>query len=218
MSLLPLVLATRNPGKVRELAEPLAARGFAVQLPPPAMPDVEETGSSFEENALLKARAAAAFTGLPALADDSGLEVDALQGAPGVRSARYADDVPEARPDDDRAVRDARNNRKLLAALADPSLSRAARFRCCMALVRPDGAQPDVVVHGVWEGSIVRAPRGEGGFGYDPLFLDPASGRTAAELSQEEKTSRSHRGQALARLLDALDRQGRPPRTEPAGV
>ena len=204
MSLLPLVLATRNPGKARELAAPLAARGFAVQLPPPAMPDVEETGGSFEENALLKARAAAAFTGLPALADDSGLEVDALGGEPGVRSARYA-----------RAVRDARNNRKLLAALADPALPRTARFRCCMALVRPDGTKADVVAHGVWEGSIATEPRGDGGFGYDPLFLDPASGRTAAELALEEKKARSHRGQALARLLDALDRE---PPAESGGV
>lgn len=215
MSLLPLVLATRNPGKVRELADPLAARGFAVQLPPADMPDVEETGTSFEENALLKARAAAAFTGLPALADDSGLEVDALGGEPGVRSARYADDAPGARPDDTRPVRDARNNRKLLAALADPALPRDARFHCCMALVRPGGAAPDVVVHGVWEGSIAAAPRGNGGFGYDPLFLDPASGRTAAELDLEEKNARSHRGQALVRLLDALDRR---PEAEPARV
>ncbi len=207
MSLLPLVLATRNPGKVRELAAPLAARGFAVQLPPPTMPDVEETGGSFEENALLKARSAAAFTGLPSLADDSGLEVDALGGDPGVRSARYADDAPDARPDDARAVRDARNNRKLLTALADPALPRSARFRCCMALVRPDGTKADVVVHGVWEGSIAIAPRGDGGFGYDPLFLDHASGRTAAELDLEAKKARSHRGQALTRLLDALDRE-----------
>ena len=215
MSLLPLVLATRNPGKARELAAPLAARGFAVQLPPPAMPDVEETGGSFEENALLKARAAAAFTGLPALADDSGLEVDALGGEPGVRSARYADDAPDARPDDARAVRAPPNNRKLLAALADPALPRTARFRCCMALVRPDGTKADVVAHGVWEGSIATEPRGDGGFGYDPLFLDPASGRTAAELALEEKKARSHRGQALARLLDALDRE---PPAESGGV
>lgn len=205
MSLLPLVLATRNPGKVRELAAPLAMRGFAVQLPPDAMPDVEETGKSFEENALLKARAAAAFTGLPSLADDSGLEVDALDGAPGVHSARYADDEPDARPDDERAVRDARNNRKLLKALADPALPRSARFRCCMALVWPGGTKADLVAHGTWEGSITHAPRGGNGFGYDPLFLDPASGRTGAELALEEKKSRSHRGKALARLLEALD-------------
>lgn len=207
MELLPLILATRNPGKVRELAAPLAERGFAVQLPPAAMPDVEESGGSFEENALLKARAAAAFTGLPALADDSGLEVDALGGAPGVRSARYADDAPDARPEDPRFVRDARNNRKLLTALADPTLPRTARFRCCMALVRPDKTKADVVAHGVWEGSIAAEPRGDGGFGYDPLFLDPASGRTAAELDPEEKKARSHRGRALARLLDALARE-----------
>ncbi|MCH5276772.1 MAG: RdgB/HAM1 family non-canonical purine NTP pyrophosphatase [Desulfovibrionaceae bacterium] len=206
MSLLPLVLATRNPGKVRELAAPLALRGFAVQSLPDAMPDVEESGSSFEENALLKARAAAAFTGLPALADDSGLEVDALGGAPGVRSARYADDAPDARPDDARAVRDERNNRKLLRALADPALPRAARFRCCMALVWPGGTRADIVTHGAWEGSITHAPRGGNGFGYDPVFLDPASGRTGAELTLEEKKARSHRGKALARLLEEMDR------------
>lgn len=210
MSLLPLVLATRNPGKVRELAAPLAMRGFAVQTPPDAMPDVEETGKSFEENALLKARAAAAFTGLPALADDSGLEVDALGGEPGVRSARYADDAPDARPDDERAVRDERNNRKLLKALADPALPRSARFRCCMALVWPDGTHADIVTHGAWEGSITHTPRGGNGFGYDPLFLDPASGRTGAELTLEEKKARSHRGKALARLLEALDGMAKP--------
>lgn len=209
MPLVPLMLATRNPGKVRELAAPLAARGFAVQIPPAAMPEVDETGRTFEENALLKARAVAAFTGRPALADDSGLEVDALDGAPGVYSARYADDELDARPEDDRPTRDARNNRKLLAALADQPEPRFARFRCCMALVSPDGAQPDVVVHGAWEGAIAGTPHGDGGFGYDPLFLDPASGRTAAQLSLEEKMARSHRGKALALLLEALDR--RPP-------
>lgn len=209
MPLVPLMLATRNPGKVRELAAPLAARGFAVQTPPAAMPEVEETGRTFEENALLKARAVAAFTGYPALADDSGLEVDALDGAPGVWSARYADAEPDARPDDDRPTRDARNNRKLLAALAALPQPRTARFRCCMALVNPNGSQPDLVVHGVWEGFITQSPQGGGGFGYDPLFLDPATGRTAAQLSLEEKSIRSHRGMALRLLLEALDGRNR---------
>lgn len=207
--LAPLILATRNPGKVRELAAPLAARGFAVRALPDDMPDVEETGATFEENALIKARAASAATGLPALADDSGLEVDDLGGRPGVLSARYGDDIPALAGES----RDQRNNRKLLSALAAlPSpLPRGgrARFRCCMALVfPPQDAKDDIVVHGVWEGTIAPRPAGEGGFGYDPLFLDPASGRTAAELDREEKMARSHRGRALALLLDRLDPAG----------
>lgn len=210
MPLVPLVLATRNPGKVRELAAPLAARGFAVQSPPPDMPEVEENGATFADNALLKARAVAARTCLPALADDSGLEVDALGGAPGVYSARYGDDLPDADPHDSREIRDARNNRKLLAALHGLPGPHAARFRCCMALVWPHGEQPDLVVHGSWEGSIADAPRGAGGFGYDPLFVDPASGRTAAELAPAEKMGRSHRAQALAALLHALAGRDKP--------
>ena len=205
MPLVPLILATRNPGKVRELASALAAYGFDVQAPPQDMPDVEETGTTFADNALLKASAAASWTGCPALADDSGLEVDALGGAPGVHSARYSDDMPDATPHDSREIRDTRNNHKLLAALKDLPCPRTARFRCCMALVWPHREYPDLVVHGVWEGSIAEEPRGQGGFGYDPLFIDPASGRTAAELSPEEKTARSHRAQALTRLLEALD-------------
>ncbi len=199
----PLILATRNAGKVRELAGPLARVGFAVRGVPPEMPDVGESGATFEENALLKARATAAWTGLPALADDSGLEVDALGGEPGVHSARYADDEAPA-PDSksDAAGRDARNTRKLLARM-EGRRARSARFRCCMALVFPDG-RPDIVVNGAWEGLIAEDPRGDGGFGYDPVFCDPASGRTAAELSPEEKMARSHRGAALRHLLEAL--------------
>lgn len=156
---------------------------------------VEETGRTFADNALLKARHAAAATGLPALADDSGLEVDALGGAPGVSSARYAG--PRAS--------DADNVDRLLAELAGvPAARRTARFRCVLAFVR-DAADPaPVLAEGAWEGSIAEAPRGLAGFGYDPVFEDPASGLTAAELAPAAKNERSHRGQALRALVRAL--------------
>ena len=196
MSLLPLVLATRNPGKARELAAPLAARGFAVQLPPPAMPDVEETGGSFEENALLKAREVSKRTGLVAIADDSGLEVDALNGAPGVYSARYSEDMPDLPG----ATKDERNTMKLLAALSSVRLwNRSARFRSVVAVCTPEGET--LIAPGTWEGSVACSPRGKNGFGYDPVFLDPELGLTAAEMSPEEKISRSHRAKALRELL-----------------
>lgn len=194
-----VVLATRNAGKVRELAEPLAAFGLrVVGLDAfPDFPEVEETGTTFAENALLKARAVAEGLGLTAVADDSGLEVDALDGAPGVYSARYSDDTPELPG----ANKDARNNAKLLKALAGvPEAARGARFRCAMAVVRPDGRQ--LLAEGTWEGRIGLAPAGANGFGYDPLFCDLELQRTAAELSREEKMARSHRARALAKLLD----------------
>jgi XTP/dITP diphosphohydrolase len=199
----PLVLATRNPGKMKELASPLLACGFTVRLLPPGAPDVEENGACFEENALLKARAAARYTGCPALADDSGLEVAALEGAPGVRSARYAEDVPPREGES----RDARNIRKLLRALEACPEPRAARFHCCMALVFPRGERADLVTHGVWDGFIAISPAGGNGFGYDPVFRDPLSGLTAAQLGEEEKRARSHRGRALRLLLEALARR-----------
>jgi len=207
----PLILATRNPGKMRELAEPLGQRGFDVRLLPDDAPDVEETGVTFAENALLKARAAALATGLPALADDSGLEVDDLGGQPGVRSARYGDDLPTQEGES----RDQRNIRKLLAALTalpEPlPHDRKARFHCCMALVFPPTEtetktkQKDILVHGCWEGRIVSSPQGDNGFGYDPVFFDPILNRTAAQLAPEEKMARSHRAQALRLLLEELD-------------
>lgn len=203
-----LILATRNQGKVRELREPLARFGFDVQSLPDDFPEVAETGSTFEENALIKAHAVADALGVPAVADDSGIEVDALGGAPGVYSARYSLDWPEAEGEST----DQRNNRKLLASLEGvPAERRTARFRCCMALVYPPSwlnRPADLVVSGAWEGSIADAPSGSNGFGYDPLFLDPASGRTGAELSREEKMARSHRGKALARLLEELEKRG----------
>jgi XTP/dITP diphosphohydrolase len=189
-----LVLATDNPGKLRELSTLLPPRAIQV-LPQSAfgLRSAEETGATFVDNALLKARHAARATGLPAIADDSGLEVDALDGRPGVHSARYAG--PQAG--------DEQNNARLLEELRDiPPERRTARYRCVLAMVRsPDDSTP-VVCEGVWEGRIGQAPRGQGGFGYDPLFEVDSSGRTAAELPPEEKNRLSHRGQAL-RLLAA---------------
>lgn len=203
-----LILATRNQGKVKELKEPLARFGFDVQSLPDDFPEVAETGSTFEENALIKAHAVADALLVPAVADDSGIEVDALGGAPGVYSARYSLDWPEVEGEST----DARNNRKLIAALEGVSAERrTARFRCCMAMVYPSSWKDrpeDIVVSGAWEGSIVEKPSGSNGFGYDPLFLDPASGRTGAELSREEKMARSHRGKALEKLLAVLESRG----------
>lgn len=193
-----IVLATRNKGKVRELEEPLRAFGLrVVELDAfPNLPEVEETGSTFEENALLKARDVSRRTGLVAIADDSGLEVDALEGAPGVRSARYSDDMPDLPGE----TKDERNTMKLLAALSSVRLwNRSARFRTVIAVCTPEG--DTLVAPGVWEGSVACSPRGKNGFGYDPVFLDPELGRTAAELTPEEKMARSHRGRALRELL-----------------
>ncbi len=191
-----VVLATRNAGKIRELAGELEAFGLEV-LGLEAFPDledVEETGLTFEANALLKAQTVAQSLGLIAVADDSGLEVDALNKAPGIYSARYANDIP-ALPNENK---DERNMRKLLLALDNIS-QRSARFVCCMAACKPNGKH--IVVRGTWEGSIARQARGAQGFGYDPVFFDQDLKRTAAELSKEEKLARSHRGNALKKLL-----------------
>lgn len=197
-----LVLATRNQGKVRELREPLARFGFDVQSLPDDFPEIEENGATFDENALIKARAVAEKLGVAAAADDSGLEVDALGGAPGVYSARYSEDWPEQEGES----KDERNNRKLLAQLEGvPFEERTARFRCCMAMVDPEGGE--IVVSGAWEGHIGFEKKGENGFGYDPLFIDPELGLTGAQLSREAKMARSHRGKALARLLEEVSRK-----------
>jgi XTP/dITP diphosphohydrolase len=190
-----LVLASGNAGKVREFQALLGAAWRVRPQSEFAVTSLEETGATFLANALLKARHAAQVTGLPALADDSGLEVDVLGGAPGVRSARYAG--PEAD--------DAANNAKLLEALAGvPDTQRTARYRCVLVwLGGPDDEAP-LVAEGVWEGRILLAPRGRGGFGYDPLFLDPSTGLAAAELDAAAKNARSHRGRALAGLLALL--------------
>jgi len=191
-----IVLASSNPGKVREINQLLATLDLHVQPQSKfGVIDAEETGLTFVENAILKARNAAQHTGLPAIADDSGLEVTALGGAPGVHSARYAGVAAD----------DAANNSKLLDALAGlPPTERGARFRCVMVFVRgPDDPSP-VVADCSWDGFIASEARGAGGFGYDPLFIDPASGRHSAELPPEEKNARSHRGQAARALRDQL--------------
>ena len=191
-----LILATRNQGKVRELRDPLAD----VQSLPEDFPEIEENGTTFEENALIKARAVAEALGVAAAADDSGLEVDALGGAPGVYSARYSDDWPAVEGES----KDERNNRKLLAELEGvPAEKRTARFRCCMALVIPGGEE--IVVSGAWEGSIGFKRAGSNGFGYDPLFIDPELELTGAELTREAKMVRSHRGKALSKLLAEVE-------------
>ncbi|HJZ88408.1 MAG TPA: RdgB/HAM1 family non-canonical purine NTP pyrophosphatase [Polyangia bacterium] len=186
-----LAAATRNRHKLAELDALVA--GLEVELLPSRL-EVEETGASFEDNAVLKARAVAAASGHWALGDDSGLEVDALGGAPGVHSARYA-----GQPCDDAA-----NNAKLLAALREvPAEKRSARFRCVLALASPEGELH--TASGVCEGRIGWAPRGSGGFGYDPLFeVAGQGGRTMAELLLEEKNRLSHRARALAALRPLL--------------
>ena len=191
-----LVLASNNPGKLREIEPLLAPLGIEV-IPQSRLgiTEAEEPHDTFVENALAKARHASRASGLPALADDSGLCVDALGGAPGVHSAYYAG------REGGREERDARNNAKLLASLAD---ARRAHYTCVMVLVRSaDDPQP-VVAEGTWHGEIARAPRGTNGFGYDPLFLLPERGVTAAELAPEEKNRISHRALAAARLMALL--------------
>ena len=189
-----VVLATANPGKLRELQTLLADAGIAVLSQADfGVAPVAETGRTFVDNALLKARHAAAHTGLPAIADDSGLEVDMLGGRPGVLSARYAG----AHADD------AANNAKLLAELRGvPERERTARYRCVLAWVRNAADIDPLICEGVWEGRIAEQPVGEHGFGYDPLFLVGELAITAAQLSPELKNSLSHRGQALRQLLD----------------
>ena len=186
-----VILATRNQGKIAELSLLAAPLRLRLQGLPDNCPEVEETGATFAENALLKARAAAMGTGHVAIADDSGLEVDALDNAPGVRSARYSEG-PQG------PATDARNLEKLLAVLRGVP-RRTARFRCALAACTPKGAS--LVVEGTWEGRIAAEPSGHNGFGYDPVFFDPALGCTAASLTREEKNRRSHRARALAALL-----------------
>jgi XTP/dITP diphosphohydrolase len=191
-----IVLATSNPGKVRELSRLLEGTGIEVMPQSDfGVADAHESGLSFVENAILKARNAAAHTGLPAMADDSGIEVDALNGAPGIYSARYAG------PECD----DAANNRKLLEALRDvPEAGRTARFHCVIAYLRHGEDPAPIITEGVLEGRVALSPRGEGGFGYDVIFELPGRGVTTAEIDPEEKNRISHRGQALARMLARL--------------
>lgn len=195
-----VLLATRNAGKLVELRRMLDAAGLAVAglevvglADVPEFPDAPETGATFAENALAKARDAAAATGLASVADDSGLAVDALNGMPGVLSARWSGVHGE----------DAANVSLLLAQLGDvPDDRRGASFVCAAALVVPGGTE--TVVHGEWAGTIVRAPRGSNGFGYDPVFAPAGDGRTSAELSAAEKDAASHRARAMQLLLPHL--------------
>ncbi len=190
-----VVLASRNQGKIRELAALLGQFGLTLKGLDdfPLIGPIEETGKTFEENAYCKAATVSDLTGLISLADDSGLEVDALDGAPGVYSARYS-----AEPG--REATDERNNAKLLAALETvPEARRGARFRSVMAAVAPNGRR--IHASGVWEGRIAPACRGANGFGYDPLFFDPELGKTAGEMGAEEKNARSHRAKAVAALM-----------------
>ena len=195
-----VVLATANPGKQREFATLLAPRGFELVLQSDlGIESVEETGNTFEDNALLKARHAAERSGLPALADDSGLEVDALGGRPGVWSARYAG----------AGATDEQNNARLIEELAGvPDEQRTARYRCVLALVRgPRDTQP-ILAQGSWEGRIGQEPVGNGGFGYDPYFIPAGLNCTAAELSPARKNALSHRGAALRDLIARLGNWG----------
>ncbi len=191
-----IVLASNNPGKVREFGQLLAGLQRTV-LPQSALevPEAEETGLTFVENAILKARNAAQHTGLPAIADDSGLEVDALKGAPGIYSARYAGS----------GASDAANLQKLLTDIKDVEESaRGARFQCVLVYMRHALDPTPMICQGTWEGHLLHAPRGTQGFGYDPIFYVPTHHCTSAELTPEVKNQLSHRGQALRRLLAAL--------------
>jgi len=190
-----LVIASKNKGKIAEIREMLA--GLPLEILSlqdfPEAPDIEEDGESFFANALKKAQTVAAYTGLPVLADDSGLEVDALGGAPGIHSARYAGV----------GASDGDNNEKLLEDLKDvPAERRGAAFRCVLVLYRPEGSCEEFT--GRWPGVITETLRGANGFGYDPLFYVPASGKTVAQMSREEKNLGSHRAQAVLALKKYL--------------
>jgi len=197
-----IVLASDNPGKLREIAALIAPAGLHLipqgQL---GIGSVEETGLTFVENAILKARHAARCSGRAAIADDSGIEVDALQGAPGIYSARYAGAESS----------DEANNEKLLHALAEqPNANRSARFQCVMVYLRHADDPTPLICQGTWEGLILDAPRGQRGFGYDPIFGVPTHGMSSAELEPETKNALSHRGQALRALVASLLEQPTP--------
>jgi len=195
-----IVLASSNAGKVREIRELLAE--FHIDIRPQnefSVPEAAETGLTFVENALIKARNAARYTGLPALADDSGLEVDVLNGAPGIYSSRYA-----GTDADDRA-----NLEKLLTDLEGvPDERRSARFQCVVVYLRHERDPTPLICQGTWEGRILKTARGTGGFGYDPVFFVPTEDCASAELPPELKNRLSHRGQALRALLAAMRTRG----------
>lgn len=191
-----VVLASGNPGKVREIGAML--KDLDIEVVPQSqfdVPEADETGTTFVENAIIKARNAARHTGLPAIADDSGIEVDALNGAPGVYSARYAG--PKASDED--------NNAKLLAALQGvPDEQRSARYQAILVYMSHADDPTPIISQGSWEGRILSAPRGEHGFGYDPIFYVPSHNCASAELDPAIKNSVSHRGKALRQLVELL--------------
>jgi XTP/dITP diphosphohydrolase len=194
-----LVIASNNPGKLREIGAILAP--LAIEVVPQGalgVPEAEEPHGTFIENALAKARHASRLTGLPALADDSGVCVHALGGEPGVHSARYAEGSTSERDEQDR-----RNNEKLLRALSGAA-DRTAHYYCVIVLVRRAEDPQPLIAEAEWHGEILREPRGSGGFGYDPLFLIPELGKTGAELAAHEKNAVSHRGRALVKLVARL--------------
>lgn len=193
-----IVLASGNRGKVREINELLSGSGFRI-VPQSDfdVPEIEETGLTFVENAILKARNAALHSGLPAIADDSGIEVDALNGAPGIYSARYAGENAS----------DEENLLKLLQELETvPVERRSARFQCLMIYIQHAEDPTPLICQGTWEGSILREPMGENGFGYDPVFYVPQHDCSSAQLSPAVKNSLSHRGKALKCLVEYLSR------------
>lgn len=197
-----IVLASNNPGKVREINQLFAE--LDIEVVPQSefgVPEIEETGLTFVENSILKARNAAQHTGLPALADDSGIEVDALRGAPGIYSARFAGV----------GASDSENLEKLLSALkaiqnAHPDVASSARFQCLMVLMRHENDPTPLICQGTWEGEIIDTPQGDNGFGYDPIFYVPSEGCTSAQLPADKKNALSHRGKALQCLLDKLSK------------
>jgi XTP/dITP diphosphohydrolase len=191
-----IILASSNQGKVREINQLLTGLDLHVQPQTEhGVPDIEETGLTFVENAILKARNAAQHTGLAAIADDSGIEVDALRGEPGIYSARYAG----------AGASDQANLEKLLTELGDlPEEQRTARFQCLMVYMRHANDPTPLICQGTWEGRILFEPRGENGFGYDPVFYVPTHDCSSAELAADVKNSLSHRGQALRKLLAAF--------------
>jgi XTP/dITP diphosphohydrolase len=191
-----LVLASGNKGKLKEFGEVLAPLGFEVVAQSEyKVPEVDETGLTFIENALLKAREASRVSGQPAMADDSGIEVDALNGAPGIYSARFSG----------LGATDTENNAKLLADLKGlPQAARTARYWCVLVYLRHADDPTPIIAQGSWEGRVLEAPEGEGGFGYDPLFYIEALGCTAAALKPEEKNKYSHRGKATLDLVHQL--------------
>jgi XTP/dITP diphosphohydrolase len=194
-----LVIASNNPGKLREIEAILAPLAIEVVTQGALdVPEAEEPHCTFIENALAKARHASRLTGLPALADDSGVCVHALGGEPGVHSARYAEGSTSERDEQDR-----RNNEKLLRALSGAA-DRTAHYYCVIVLVRRAEDPQPLIAEAEWHGEILREPRGSGGFGYDPLFLIPGLGKTGAELAAHEKNAVSHRGRALVKLVARL--------------